>query len=526
MSTESAPSPTPRRRWPRTLAALAVGALALGAGAQGALAFGTWDAPLIPGYAEHERITRLAIDCDGAFAKDPASPLNQTKAACAQPRSITQVAGAKSFLGGVGEPDSAWDAVAATKSPQHCDDGDYLYGAGSYPRPESARNTNLLACRAAFDLYMDDAVRWAGEIVPVVDGRPAVLRAQADLGPGNCNDNYDRKYDANRRHKHAQAKCNALISFGRAMHVAQDFFSHANWIDSAWPTTVAPIGLLNPPGLMKTVAAPADVPDFVRYPRTPEQINTFLATTQVVTGGYVGSLTGRVRHSGRKGQARELNKDMGSARIDWKTGAIPRGKGDRGVIGVLGGQDNFQRAAYAAAVTTATAWSDLQQAVKAAYPGARGEMAARALAVDAPWTPCAMAGIATAASREAVGRRARESGACAAPAPPPIVRAAPVDTPMTAPEVRQLRSHAPDLRACPGDAKRVALMVDDVSCAAVLRILRGLDEDLCPGAWEYKPGPKDAHVLCYLPRPGYSGDAGARVFTYLLPHFADGHALG
>gem|GEM_PF-4274046 len=30
-------------------------------------------------------------------------------------------------------------------------------------------------------------------------------------------------------------------------------------------------------------------------------------------------------------------------------------------------------------------------------------------------------------------------------------------------------------------------------------------------------------MLCYLPRPG---DAGARVFTYLLPHFADGHALG
>ena len=518
----SSKRPTTAPRWTRALIGIAVSAVMLGAGAQCAMGFGTWDAPIIPGYAEHERITRLAIDCEGAFAKDPASPLAQTGARCAQARSATQIAGTDAFLGGVGAPDSAWDAVIPSKSPQHCDDGDYLFGTGSYPRPESARAENLLACRALFDLYMADAVRWAGEVVPVVGGVPTVVRAQSDLAGGNCNDKYDRKYDPDRRHRRAVAKCNALISFGRAMHIAQDFLSHSNWVDSAWPSSLAATGALNPPGLMKNVTSPGDVPDFLRYPRTAAQVSAFLAAHQVVTGGYTGSLTGRLRHSGASGAARDLNKDMGAGRIDWKTGLIPKGKGARGVAGLLSGQDNFQRAAYGAAVTTAAAWNDLQQAIRAAYPGTRGEMAARALAVDAPWTTCANAG-ATSTAAGTVAARMRENAGCAA-ASTAARQATPHDAPMTAAEVRALTARPPAIRACRGQAASVELAVSGLSCAAALRILRKQDEDLCPAAWRYRPGPESARVVCFLAGQGQAVATRPQVFTYVLPHFAEHHA--
>lgn len=351
------------------------------------MGFGSWDTAAVPGYAEHERITRMGIHCDGAFARNVSSPLAQADALCAQPRTTRMIAGSDGYLGGVGAPDSVADAINS-KSPQHCDDGDYLFGAERYPRAAAARDNNLLACRELFDIYMGDAVRWAGEMVPVVNGTPTLRNAQADLSPGLCNEKYDRKYDPGK--EHPRAKCNALISFGRAMHMAQDFFSHSNWIDA--PRAGVPSGLLNPPGLLRTVTEPSQVPDFVRYPRSEEQVRTFLASTEVVTGGYTGKLTGRVRHSSALGESAGINKDMGSERIDWVRGVIPKGKAERGTIVGFGSDDNFQRAAYAAATTTATAWGDLQQAIRAEYPGARGEMAVRALTSDAPWSACTMGG--------------------------------------------------------------------------------------------------------------------------------------
>jgi len=357
-----------------------------------ALGFGTWDTAVVPGYAEHERITRLGIHCGGAFATTADSPLHRAGAACAQPRTAMMIAGTDGYLGGVGAPDSFYDAVIDSKSTQHCDDGDYLFGAPTYPRGVGARDRGLLACRALFDLYMDDAVRWAGNIVPVVDGKPTLDVSQAVFNAVRCNEDYDRKYDPGKGHAQARAKCNALISFGRAMHMAQDFYSHSNWIDNPWPTSTAPIGLMNPPGLMQSVTSPEQVPEFLRYPRGEQEITRFLRATTVVTGGYTGSLTGRVTHDTKGKASRGLNKDMGSSRIDWVTGTIPTGKKERGQTGALGGQDNFQRAAYAAATTTATAWGDLQRAVRVAYPGDRGEMAVRALTSDAPWSTCTVRG--------------------------------------------------------------------------------------------------------------------------------------
>lgn len=643
-----------RTRGTRPLRVILLAAITTGIASGTALGFGTWDTALVPGYAEHERITRMGIHCAGAFSKNASSPLAQAKAICGQPRTTMMIAGANGYLGGVGAPDSFADAINS-KSPQHCDDGDYLFGADRYPRAASARDSNLRACRALFDLYMDDAVRWAGEMVPVVDGKPTLRNSQADFSMVRCNENYDRKYDPGKGHSQATAKCNALISFGRAMHMAQDFFSHSNWIDVPLPGT--PVGLVNPPGLSRTVTTVEQVPDFVRYPRSADQVNAFLASTQVVTGGYMGNLSGRVRHSTKKGESRGLNKDMGSGRINWTSGVIPKGKEERGTIVGIGNDDNFQRAAYAAATTTATAWGDLQQAVRAAYPGERGEMAVRALTSDAPWSACTMSGGANKAlapgqpqldmrvllsrattirivnasgltlecgsarldwgewsplppdavpagatssfrTQNAVARVAgtqgeieyraqgqadstvtiawdnplylgnrnwcRASGAlrCTVSggggtnailtvtvhgrvdgqgttydsrtvAKPAAVRAAvtptaprpaarPIDVPMSPAQVRALQSHAPDIRECSGRAANVQLAVDDVSCAWAGRTLERLSEDLCPDGWRYRPGPKDAHVLCYEPRPGMVGDAAGRVMQYVIPHFAGG----
>lgn len=384
----------PVRTRARFLMGTVLAIAALGAAASTASGFGTWDSPLIPGYAEHERITRMAIQCDGAFAASATSPLGPASTGCAQARTATMVAGTDGYFGGVGAPDSI-DGALNSQSPKHCDDGDFLFGAPTYPRPVADRDSGIEACRAAFTTYMDDAVQWAGVLVPATDSAAVLDPAQASLGPGRCNWRYDRLDAANATHPTGvgQAKCNVLISFGRAMHIAQDFFSHSNWIDQPLPLATAPLGLGNPPGLGRTVTTTDQVPDLLRYPRTSDEAAAFLAANQVVTGGYTGSLTGRVTHSDRS-STRGLNKDMGSDRINWTTGAIPKGTGSRGATGAIGDLDNFQRAAYAAATTTATAWRDLEAAVKARYPGARGELAWKALREDTPWSTCTFRGAA------------------------------------------------------------------------------------------------------------------------------------
>lgn len=385
----------------RSRIALGLAALALLAGGSAAHGFGTWDTPVIPGYAEHERITRMGIQCSGYFATTPNSPLAQAGGDCAQDRTTLMIAGGSSYLGGVGAPDSAFDAVVWSKSPQHCDDGDHFDSAG-YPRPVAERTKALMACRRLFTLYMDDAVKWAGRMVPEKDG-VAVLDVPQTVLTETCNEDYDLRYWPGAAHKTGWAKCNALISFGRAMHMAEDFSSHSNWVDTAWPQSVAPTGLLNPPALGRPVGTPADLPEIVRYPRSDAQVEAFLAANPVITGGYTGNLSGRITHSdrlltplpgGRTLLQRGLNKDMGSGRINWKTGVIPKGKESRGLLAGPDGRDNFQRAAYSAAATAATGWADLEAAVKAAYPGARGELAWRAMTHDTPWSTCAFSGAA------------------------------------------------------------------------------------------------------------------------------------
>lgn len=579
--------------------ALGLAAIALAAGASVAHGFGTWDTPVIPGHGEHERITRMAIDCSGAFARAARTSPNRPATDCAEPRTMLMIAGGTGYLGGVGAADSAYEATLDRNAAQHCHADD----------EPGLRTAALMACRRAFTAYMDDAVEQAGDLIL---GRDVVNERQAFL-PERCDDDYDALAPGRASSDAGPAKCRALISFGRALHIAEDISAHSNWVDS------------------RVVASADDLPEIVRYPRTEDQVQAFLATGAMTTGPVAGG------------------KGIGAGPISWRLGTIPPGED---------GGDGFTRAAHSAAVTAATTWADLKAAIRAAYPGGRGESTWRALITDTPWTGCEMSGASSRAMMPAryatTGPRmvsltvrnttfktlecesavldwgqwsrmppdaipARGSGPITArsasdgvagtkgsvtyrsrptsgdPARrvtitwdnPPSGRGeyscstrgkvscsiaggsgespsievtitsgaapnnrttvtmsgrgaggsnaegealrraererrepAPVDVPMTAEEVADIPDEVGRMRACDGDAARIALGVDDVSCAWALGALRRLSEDLCPPGWDYRPVPDGRPVLCVLSAPeggGASGDRAARAFRYVLP---------
>ena len=107
--------------------------------------------------------------------------------------------------------------------------------------------------------------------------------------------------------------------FGRALHGAQDFYSHSNWADEADPAR--PIGADNPPGL--DLPAPSPVLDLrgSGAPAVPADLTTGCFVLRDSVPG-VGACERRVTHAG-------LNKDNGL--VDPSTGGAtdpttPRGK--------------------------------------------------------------------------------------------------------------------------------------------------------------------------------------------------------
>lgn len=575
--------------------AVVLGGLVLMAGASAAHGFGTWDSPVIPGNGEHERITRMALDCSGAFARAARTSPRRPATDCAEPRTMLMIAGGTGYLGGAGAADGAYEATLDRNAAQHCRHGDEVDAA------------DLMACRRAFTAYMDDAVEQAGALSP---GRDVVNAGRAFL-PERCDDHYDalaqRDDDAT-----GPAKCRALISFGRALHIAEDVFAHTAWVDSHATETAS------------------NLPEIVRYPRTEAQVQAFLGSTPGMTGAVAGG------------------RDIGAGPINWRLGSIPPGED---------GGAGFTRAADAAAVAAATSWADLKAAIGAAHPGVRGETIWRALTTDTPWSACEMSGASSRAMMPAryaaSGPRmvsvtvrnttystlecqsavldwgqwsrmppdaipARGSGPIAARSgsdgvagtkgsatyrtrpglgsqgsvtiawdnPPsgrgeyscrtrgtvscslaggmgesPSIEVTvtsgapagnrstvtlsgrgaggsnaegealrkaererrdppPIDVPMTADEVADIPDEVGRMRACDGNARRIALSVDDVSCAWALGALRRLSEDLCPPGWDYRPVPDGRPVLCVLSTPGESGalgDRAARAFRYVLP---------
>ncbi len=141
-----------------------------------------------------------------------------------------------------------------------------------------------------------------------------------------------------------RAKCASLEAFGRALHGAQDFYSHSNWADAADPAR--PVGADNPPGL--NLPAPSPVLDLRGdgTPSVPAGLSTGCFVLRDSVPG-VGACERRITHAG-------LNKDTGL--IDPGTGAATDPTTPRGEV-----ESNFARAVTGATVETRHQWQDLQR---------------------------------------------------------------------------------------------------------------------------------------------------------------------
>lgn len=371
-----------------TLSALA--ALAVLAPTAGA--FMTWNTP---GNAEHERITRLGLACNsGADIDVPTNSdreffffeelclksltpwrIDDPRLAWKAERPLRMIAGADGYFGGAGAPDRLAEVLDSSDS-AHCDNGDFWFGASSYPMSLGSRTNALMNCLRLYQSYLTLAVERAGRLV---DANGRLNAGQADI-TDDCNVAYDPALNPTATHSRGQAKCDLLIAYGRAMHLVEDFFSHSNWVD-ANPATAS---LTNPPGLGNDIT---NVPDGLRFPRSDAELMTFLQSSEVISGGYPkpwGAVT-RIYHD------YALTKDEGDGKIDWKAGTVPKGlsgKTGRGAAGVINGQDNFQKAVRAAAYAVRTSWVDFYNQIKATYPGTRGDLVWNAIRTTTPWSGC------------------------------------------------------------------------------------------------------------------------------------------
>jgi hypothetical protein len=380
-------SPTTLRR---ALVALSVGAAALVL-PSAAGAFGTIDGKMGQ-HAEHEKITRV-LACNATDRPER----------CFQPLSMDQLSGTKGTLGGVGIPDSPLEILGHPEA--HCDDADYLPGAPYTPGDAQRAATALTNCVTNFGRNLDKAVGYAGGVVDV-DGKLKTDEVQLTI---NCTMGVVGPRD----------KCNSLEYLGRALHAAEDFWSHTNWGDQANPAkpqilkpattsadgvvTPAVYDITNPAGLGHT-----DLVPYLRYPvptsllptatgiatgvdpisgcdDSAEVVTKWVDTiSDVVTGILIGgegpkfgaACPNRVAHS-------SLNKDKGE--IDPRTGRATSPDTPRGQIA-----NNFQTVVTGARNQAKAVWGDFATAVLAKYGTDRGTKILTALTSDTPWTACAV----------------------------------------------------------------------------------------------------------------------------------------
>lgn len=260
--------------------------------------------------AEHERIVRAALPDLG-------------------PRTLDELAGRRGTFGAVGAPDNPLRGLMSEHA-AHCDGGDFLASPPAppgYPQTEAQAAAILTDCR-------DWIVRWIDAAVAAAAPLAQPTAAEARL---QCS--YEGEPE--------RAKCAVLEYMGLAFHAAQDFYSHANWVDQPAPGAVS---ARNPPGLGYSERAPwldprLDAPFPVGlisgcYEGFPERMYC----------RYDGSA--RVRHSA-------LSKDTGPIGA---AGATGPGTTDRGSI-----NGNFERAVAAAIEDTRDKWRYFEERVIAVY---------------------------------------------------------------------------------------------------------------------------------------------------------------
>ncbi|HTJ32171.1 MAG TPA: vWA domain-containing protein [Dactylosporangium sp.] len=310
-----------RARAAAVVLALVAATMTVVAGPQPASAFGTIGT--LGQNWEHERITRLALGC---------APKQRSTGDCFEPRSLSQLAGHLGTFGAVGAPDR--DQVLDSSA--HCDDADYLDKPG-YPQSRQQATAALAACIEHLRLEFGKGVDAAGKML---DAGGNLVPKQAQLH-GGCS--FDHTYTD-------IAKCSALEGFGRALHGAQDFYSHSNWADESDPDE--PISETNPPGLNRTDQAP-----FLNLTvNGPIDLSSLPAkfTTGYYSLGtdYCTPFNSRIRHAC-------LNKDK--AVIDNSGFATDPGTARGQVL------KNEQKAVSAAIAETARQWRDFRALLRTTY---------------------------------------------------------------------------------------------------------------------------------------------------------------
>jgi hypothetical protein len=288
--------------------------------------------------AEHEKITRLALACGRA----------QTP--CFQPQTLDVLAGKKGTLGAIGAPDVG---NLTLQHKAHCDGGDFLDAPG-YPQTAAQARTALETCRSWMRSEIETAVKESGDLL---DKSGALRPDQTHL---NCS------FAGSFR---GGAKCKALSDFGAALHAAQDFYSHSNWVDL--PPT-GPVGPQNPPGLGHDGAAPwLDWRTITPFPKGLIS-GCFIGLPETLFCNY--ARTSRVKHA-------FLNKDTGA--IDVDTGKVGAGTTPRGAS-----NGNFARAVRAAEAETQVKWATLTELERQRYGREKGDRIVCALISDLPAKTC------------------------------------------------------------------------------------------------------------------------------------------
>ena len=316
-------------------AAIAFAAITIGIVSAGPTqAFGTYNSPSIMGQqAEHERITRSLAEVG------------------IEPGTLDLIAGKAGKLGGVGSPDFLDNAKGLGPAFKHCDNGDYLELAG-YKQTREQADASLRECFTYFEELLDAAVTKAGGLVDA-NGKVNVKEAKADYSV--CSFPFDLNKSA------GSAKCAVVNHLGRALHIAEDFWSHTNWADS--PDTSQSISVKNPPGLGRT-----DIPSLVRYPGSssapiPDGLISGCDDSVPVLGPL--ECKGRVSHS-------VLAKDNGTIDPSNCESAQPTSKYARASITGDSGSSNFVLAVCGAMRQAQQTWSDFSDAVIATYGAERG----------------------------------------------------------------------------------------------------------------------------------------------------------
>jgi len=306
-----------------------------------ATAFGTIDSA--GQHREHERITRAALACaEGA-------PSNGD---CFEPKSMDQLAGHGKLFGGVGAPDS--DEISNPAA--HCDDADFL--GVSYPRTREQATAALMDCVTHLRTRFREAV----------DSAKDLLNEQDHIVSDQVRLDADCKFFGGGRDR---AKCESIEGLGRALHGAQDFYSHSNWADEADPSR--PVGVDNPPGL--SLPGPSSILALRGdgAPTVPRELTTGCYVVRDRVPG-VGACEQRITHAA-------LNKDNGI--IDQRSGTATGPTTPRGLV-----QENFAKAVAGAISETRRQWRDFRSELATRYGKQQSSLMICAPTRDDPIEDC------------------------------------------------------------------------------------------------------------------------------------------